>query len=36
MAFLKESMQLGCVVHDSDPRKGFQREKVKLGPNHTV
>ena len=36
VAMLKESSQLGCVSHDSYPRKSILREPGKLGSRHAV
>ena len=36
VALLKESIQLGCVSHDSHPTKSFLRKEDKWGPKHTV
>ena len=36
VALLKESIQLGCVSHDSYLRKPILRKERKLGSNHTV
>ena len=35
-AISKESTRLGCVSHDSNPRKSILREFGKLGSKHTV
>ena len=36
VAFLKESIHLGCVSQDSHPRKFVLREEGKLGSTHSV
>ena len=36
VALLKEATQLGCVSHDSYPRKSLLREEEKLGSKHAV
>ena len=36
VALLKESIQLGCVSHDSHPRKSVLWKDGQLGPKHTV
>ena len=36
MASLKETLQLGCVSHDSSQRKSILREDETLESNHTV
>ena len=36
VASLKESTKLGCVSHDSPPRKSILREEGKLGSTHVV
>ena len=36
VALLKESIQLGCVSHDSHPTKSILRKEEKWGSKHTV
>ena len=36
VALLKESVQLGCVSHDSHPTKSVLRKEEKWGSKHTV
>ena len=36
VALLKESTQLGCVSHDSHPRKSIVWKEGQLGSKHTV
>ena len=36
VALLEQTVQFGCVSHDSPQRKWTVREKGKLGSNHTV